>query len=397
MSVNPLSKVLRFTVCILFIYTLVAIPTSASDSKANGPALASPKSSTIPFNVDFAASSGSSIIVEHDGKRYEIDTATKTVRELPIGSSSSLETRQQSDPQNNATAAGQSQSAPAQTDTYYLPGDDRLLTLPSGLRITKGAVWVNFTHRFPISPAFSGTALGHTLLGMDDFGLPSFGFQFGVTNRLSLAIYRSPSLIGRPIEMRAALRMLDEHDGQPFNATFRFSVDGQNDFERNFTTNFELITSRSITRHAQLTLVPTVSIHNRPALNLFNFIQKPPLEQPCSQALASGVPASMHVKPCVNTMSLGVGLSVDIRPTVALIAEVEPMLANAHDIGAHRPPFGFAIQKKILRHSFTFGFTTAPGTTVSQRSQTRAIFNRDPTADRGKGLSVGFNLSRELR
>ena len=396
MHVRPLSNNLRFTATILLIFLTAIVSAAANDSKTNGPTPTPPKTASIPFNVDFAASSGNSIIVEHDGKRYEIDTAAKTVRELPIGSSSSSETRQ-SDQQNNAAAAGQSQTAPVQADKYFLPGDDRLLTLPSGQRITKGAVWVNFTHRFPLSPAFSGTALGSTLLGMDDFGIPSFGFQFGVTNRLSLAIYRSPSLIGRPIEMRAALRFLDEHDGQPFNATFRFSIDGQNDFQRNFTTNFELIASRSITRHAQLTLVPTVSIHNRPALNLFNVIQRPPLEQPCSQALASGVPASMHVKPCVNTMSLGVGLSVDIRPTVALIAEVEPMLANAHDIGAHRPPFGFGIQKKILRHSFTFGFTTAPGTTVSQRSQTRAIFNRDPTADRGKGLSVGFNLSRELR
>lgn len=397
MFAKSLSNSLRFAAITSLILTLAVTSAVADDSKPSDTPPAPPKVTAIPFIVDFAASSGNSIIVEHDGKRYEIDTASKAVRELPAASSSSSATRQEMAPQNNATASGPSQTAPAQSDRYFLPGDDRLLTIPSGLRIRKGAMWVNFTHRFPLSPAFSGKALGHTLLGMDDFGIPSFGFTYGVTDRLSLSIYRSPSLIGRPIEMRAALRMLDERDGQPFNATFRFSVDGQNDFQRNFTTNFEWIVSRSITRHAQLTLVPTVSIHNRPTLNLFNVIQEPPLEQPCSQALASGVPASMNVKPCVNTMSLGVGLSVDIRPTVTLIAEVEPMLANARDIGAHRPPFGFAIQKKILRHSFTFGFTTAPGTTVSQRSQTRAIFNRDPRADRGTGLSVGFNLSRELR
>ena len=91
-------------------------------------------------------------------------------------------------------------------------------------------------------------------------------------------------------------------------------------------------------------------------------------------------------EPGVDAFSLGVGVSVDIRPTVALIAEVIPTVVGGTDLGIHRPPFSFAIQKKLYRHAFTFGFTTSPGTTVSQRAGTSATFLDDPGADKPGGL-----------
>jgi len=368
----------------------------ASDNTGSAPA-PKPAAAPIPFRVDFGDGANTTVVIEQNGKRYELDTVARTVRELPE-MSSSKDVQVSQDQTTSAQAQPGTQTPPQDApDEYYRPGDDRLLTIPSGQRIGRHAVWVNFQHRFPYSVPFNSPALGHTLLGLDDFALPSFGFQYGVTSRLSVGVYRSPSLLGRPIEFRAAYRFLDEHDHQPFNATFRFSVDGQNSFTRNYTTNFELIASKSITNKALFVLVPTVSIHNRPALGLFNTIRTAPFEQPCDQALGTGVPVGMQVKPCADTFSLGIGLSVDIRPTVALIAEVTPTLVNARELGTHRPPFGFAIQKKIWRHSFTFGFTTAPGTTVAQRSQTRSIYFRDPSADKFSGLMIGFNLSRQLR
>jgi hypothetical protein len=44
-----------------------------------------------------------------------------------------------------------------------------------------------------------------------------------------------------------------------------------------------------------------------------------------------------------------VGVAVDIRPTVVLIAEVIPTVAGGPELGVHRPPFSFAIQKKLYR------------------------------------------------
>ena len=78
------------------------------------------------------------------------------------------------------------------------------------------------------------------------------------------------------------------------------------------------------------------------------------------------------------------------------MAEVIPTLVNGGDLGIHRPAYSFGIQKKIFRHAFTFGFSNSPGTTVSQRSATRATLLGDPTADTPGGLFIGFDLTRQV-
>jgi mono/diheme cytochrome c family protein len=277
---------------------------------------------------------------------------------------------------------GQTTTAQAAEGTQpkvYTPGDDFLLSLPTGRRLDRHGFYVNFTHRFVYTPAFSGPALGGSLSGFDDFSISSFGFRYGVTDKLSVSIYRSPTFIARPIQLMAAYNFMDEHDGYPLNAVVRVSIEGENNFSRNFTENIEGILSRSISSRAQLYLVPTLSLGNR---ELF---------QP-SSFFSSAIPNL----PGVNTFSLGVGGAIDIRPTVALLAEVIPTLANGDALGIHRPAFGFAIQKKIWRHAFTFGFTTSPGTTVSQRAGTRAQFLGQPNADTPAGLCIGFDLMRQI-
>ncbi|HLW78948.1 MAG TPA: DUF5777 family beta-barrel protein [Terriglobia bacterium] len=261
----------------------------------------------------------------------------------------------------------------------YEAGDDSLMSLPTGRRLARHGFYVNFAHRFPYDPAFSGTARGGTLLGLDGFAVPSFGFRYGVTDKFSVSIWRSPSIIGRPIQLMAAYNLLDEHDGSPFNMAMRVSLEGQNDLQKNFTENFEEIISRSLTSHAQIYFVPTISFNDRPLAQTFG-------------NEASDIPDF----PGTTAVSLGTGLSVDIRPTVALVAEVIPTVIGGRELGIHRPAYSFGIQKKIWRHSFTFGFTTSPGTTVSQRAGTRASFLGDPTADKPSGLVIGFDLTRQI-
>ena len=282
-------------------------------------------------------------------------------------------------PQNKPGQTTAPQAAESTQPRVYTPGDDFLLSLPTGRRLERHGFYVNFTHRFIYTPAFSGPALGGSLSGFDDFSISSFGFRYGVTDKLSVSIYRSPTFIARPIQLMAAYNFIDEHDGYPLNASVRLSIQGENNFSRNFTENIEGIVSRSIGDRAQLYLVPTVSLGNR---QLF---------QP-SSFFSSAIPNL----PGVNTFSLGVGGALDIRPTVALVAEVIPTLANGDALGIHRPAFGFAIQKKIWRHAFTFGFTTSPGTTVAQRAGTRAQFLGQPNADTPAGLCIGFDLMRQI-
>jgi len=261
----------------------------------------------------------------------------------------------------------------------YTPADDYLFSLPTGRQLDRHGFYLNFTHRFVYTPAFSGTGGGDTLAGLDDFSISSFGLRYGVTDKLSVSAYRSPSLIGRPIELGIAYHFSDEHEGNPLNAVVRFSVDGQNDFDKNFTTNLEMILSRSVTRRAQLYLVPTLSLQDR------ELITKP-------GSLASSPPNL----PGFNTFSLGVGGALDIRPTVALVTEVFPTLVNGPELGIHRPAYAFGIQKRVLHHAFTLGFSNSPGTVVSQRAGTRATFLGEPSADTPSGLFIGFDLMRQI-
>jgi mono/diheme cytochrome c family protein len=279
-------------------------------------------------------------------------------------------------------APGKSTSGTQEVATkpgVYQPGDDVLMSLPTGRPVDEHGVYVNFSHRFPYDSAVSGTSRGSELFGLDNLGLASFGVRYGVTDKLSVDVMRSPTFIGRPIQLMAAYNLLDEHHGDPLNFAVRVSIEGQDNFKKNYTENIEAIFSRSLTSHAQFYAVPTVSFNDRRLV--------------AASGLASD---DIPDLPGVNAFSIGFGLAVDIRPTVALVGEIIPTLVNAGELGIHRPAYSFGVQKKIYRHAFTIGLTNSPGTTVSQRAGTRATFLGEPNADTPAGLFFGFDLTRQI-
>lgn len=283
---------------------------------------------------------------------------------------------------NSAKKPGQEtsqQEARKSARKIYTPGDDVLFSLPTGRPTDRHGLYVNFAHRFPYFAAFSDQASGGALGGLDSSALPSFGFRYGVTDRLSLSIYREPSLIARPIQFLSVYNLMEEGKGSPLNMAIGLAIQGQNNFSRNFTESLEGIFSRSISSRAQLYLVPTLSINNRRLQQVPTFFS-----------------SDIHNLPGHNTFSLGVGGALDIRPTVALVAEVIPTLANGRPLGILRPAYSFGIQKKIWRHAFTFGFTNSPSTMVSERAATRSSFLGQPNADTFGGLFVGFDLTRQV-
>jgi len=367
---------------------------------ASGQASPSANALSAPdLGISFVEGSSSQVIVERDGKKYVVDLASHEIRpaDATVQLVSASSTQTVAEPAQAATGQSPPEKSTKSKSKVYKAGDDLLFNVPSGRRVDRHSLTVNFTHRFPYEAAFTGPGRGATLLGLDDFAIPSLGFRYGVTSKLSVFAYRSPSIIGRPIELMAAYNFLDENDGKPLNAAVRFSVDGQNDFSNNFAENFELILSRSVTRRAQLYAVPTYTIHQRPLIsNPGAAIADSMPNEPCSAPRAVGIAASFNARPCANTFSLAAAIAVDIRPTVALIAEVTPTLVNGRDLAIHRPEYAFGIQKKIWRHAFTFGFSNGPGSVVSQRGGTRATFLQNSTADKPGGLFVGFDLTRQL-
>ena len=347
------------------------------------------------LGISFVSDAPSAIVIERDGKKYRVDTVSHEIKELPPGEPSSSGVPAKQVATNHPPAVPPVTTANEKQRSVYKPGDDLVFSVPTGRAIDRHGFYLNFTHRFPYESAFTGQARGGTLFGLDDFAIPSFGLRYGITSKLSVLAFRSPSIIGRPIELMAAYNFLDEHRGNPLNAAVRFSIDGQNDFAKNFAENFELIVSRSLGHRAQLYAVPTLSLHTRPLLGAADVVSAPP-NQSCNATILPPQDSSIGVRPCANTFSIGAALAVDIRPTVALVAEAIPTLMNGDGLGIHRPSYAFGIQKKIWRHAFTFGFTNGPSTIVSQRGATRATFLGDPAADKPGGLFVGFDLTRQI-
>ncbi len=325
--------------------------------------LTEPAGQALKPPVTFVEGSDAEAIVELNGKRFLINTRDKTLKALDSAPAAE---------QKVAAAAPVAEKRPERPDVYR-PVDVRLINLPTAMPMPKGSLWTDFTHRFP----FSDPTKSEELFGLDSLALPSFGFAYGLTDHLQIGAYRSPGDVGRPIMIYAGASLMDEQKGHPFSLMGRVGLEGRDNFQRNFTTSFELTLARSITRHAQIYLVPTVSVGDR--------------------RLDSDLTKNL---PGETAAALGIGGAFNLRPSVALMAEANYRLNEAArysnaGLGIHRPVFGFGIQKASAsrRHAFSLVFTNGPGTTFSQRSMTRGLLFSD---DGFQGLTIGFNLSRRL-
>ena len=338
------------------------------DLRRNFPALFNLPEVTQSIPVSFVSGSDSQAIVEMDGKRFLIDTKTRRVTEVRENKEGVVTTKPVP---ATATEKAAAATAAPENPHVYQPGDVRLISLPTAKPIEKGALIGDFTHRFPYGE-YDVTNLGG-LIGLDGFAIPSFGFTYGLTDRIHVGAYRSPHAVGAPILVYAGASLLDENKGHPITAMARIGLEGRDNFQRNFTTSLELTVARSVTSKAQLYLVPTISFSNRP----FG-------------------PSELNL-PHANTFALGAGGALRIRPTVSLLAEANWRVNEAGKFNSTAPAFGFGIEKVTIskRHAFSLVFSNGVGTTFAQRSATRRSLVR--SADESiQGLTIGFNISRRI-
>lgn len=335
---------------------------------------------------------------EEDGVRDPVgnDAKEKTARELPgnlalnpalgreiAAAAQDVAARSQQEAaaaQAKEKVPGEKTKAVAQAEDkkkskVYRQADVRLINLPTPIPIPKGSLWNDYTHRWPNGDTTSAS----TLYGLDSRAIPSFGFLYGVTDRIHVGAYRSPGDLGRPIQLFAGLGVLNESKGHPLSMMARVGIEGRDNFKRNFATSVELSFARSITKYAQLYATPTVTFGDRP----YNV-------------------ESTQNAPGETAYAMGLGGTVMIRPSVALLMEANYRLnekARYIDAdtgnGIRRPVVGFGVQKigASKRHVYTLSFTNGGGTTMSQRSMTRGLQGQDDTL---RGLTVGFNLTRRI-
>ena len=320
--------------------------------------------------LEFVNGSRSQIVLERDGKRYLVDVQSQTIREFVPAEIASAQTPTAPAQTAPTPAAAAQPEAKKDSDTYYTE-DIVLWNLPTAHHLGKKALMIDFTHRFN-SEAFEPGGISN-LLGLDSFSYSSLGLTYGITDRIFAGIYRTPTTLGRIIQLSAGVQLSRENLGHPFSSTFRVGVEGTDHFRNKYITSLEIAVARSIKNRAQIYFSPTVSFKNRNLQVIgFDVFNPTPVEGD-------------------NTVAVGAGISVDIRPTVAIVGEA--IYRVSERLGEHRPSFMLGIQKKLYRHSFTLGFSNSPGTTLSTRSGTRGAFGLDDTFG---GLTIGFNLSRRL-
>ncbi len=258
-------------------------------------------SSNTQQSPTFVKGSESEAVVEIGGKRYTVDLKTRSVIEVAenMGKASSNITS------TEVAKAKERIDSP----NVYQQGDVRLVNLPTGKRIEKGALYIDVTHRLP--PEHNPSNKLGSLFGLDNGALPAFGAAYGITDRVHVGIMRGGDDLGQPILLYAGASLLDENKGHPFSVMTRIGIEGRENFRHDFTTTLEASIARSITSRAQLYFVPAVSFRNREI---------------------SG-PAD-HFASTVTTFAMGVGGIINLTPTVGLMGEANWRVNQSGRLGS---------------------------------------------------------------
>jgi plastocyanin len=338
------------------------------------------------ITVTFDENAPGVAIVEVGGERVRIDTATKTWRteEQPKPPAAV--------PSQSSVAKGE-QSKQPESELY----DYRLVNVPTPKRVLRHSLNLYFTHRFsePVRPV---NRSGRDLLGLDSFAVSSLGLFYGVTDKLYVSAYRSPICqrgLCRTIEIGLGYHWLDENNHSPLALSTYASIEGDDNFSRNYTYNLQMMLARSVTKYVHLIFSPAVHLNangqRRFDPRATDFFPPAPIADTFRQPKHAG--------------SFGFGVNARISPSVSLLFEYTPRVG--FKLGRVEPIFdptfsrvigfrtdseaeiGFGVQKDIGRHTFSLTFSNTQTTTTSRYNSSNLVL--PPSR-----FIIGFNLYRRF-
>ena len=338
-------------------------------------------------NVTFDEQAPGVAIVEVNGERLRVDTTTKTWTRIEVPSKSEAATAAPP-----PTATSEPHKPAHEVEAY----DYRLVNVPTPKRVVRGSLNLYFTHRFsqPIKPLKESA---RQLLGLDSFSASSLGLFYGVTNKFYVSASRSPICqrgLCRTIEIGAGYHWLDENAHSPVALSTYASIEGDNNFSRNFTYNLQVMMARSVTKYVHLIFSPAVHI-NANGQRRFD-PRATDFFPPASIADTFNQPK--------HTGSFGFGVNARIRPSTSLLFEYTPRVG--FKLGQVSPIFnssfrvvgfqqkseaeiGFGVQRDIGRHTFSLTFSNTQTTTTSRYNSSNLVL---PPSK----FTIGFNLYRRF-
>lgn len=359
------------------------------------PATVSAAKPSEDLKVSFDDKTAGVMYVESNGKRYRVNSVTKTV-ELdssapPIPGDPSVET-----PNAQKVAAPKDEK-----EDYYAyesgdePFDYRLVNVPTAKKVPKGTWNMNFTHRFsqPLRP-FSES--GPALLGFDSMSSSSFGIMYGITDKFYVNAYRSPlcqRALCRTIELGAGYHFTDQSEKSPLAVSAYGSIEGSDNFTNNYTYNLQLMVSRRFGKRVFIHFAPAFHINSN---GNHRFNPDPNDFTPPATAAVAAFKLPLH------TVSFGTGVSVRITPTLSAIFEaspragfklgqVQPLFDSEFNVTGFKnnsyPEIGAGFQYSVGKHSFTLTLSNTQTTTTGRYNSSNLVL-------KPKDLIIGFNLFR---
>lgn len=331
------------------------------------------------------------LYVEANGERIRVDANRKTVE--PAATVIATVPAAEATPAKVEPAVEESAYS---FDKGEEPYGARLINVPTPRSVPKGTWNLDFTHRFtqPLHPLDQS---GRNLLGLDSFGVASFGLSYGITDKLFASVYRSPLCLRglcRTIEIGVGYNFLEHDQDSPIALQGYASMEGNGNFTEEYTYNFQARLSARVGKRVYLFFSPAVHLN---ANGQRRFNPRPTDFFPQAQ-IANSFDLGTH------SASFGFGTSVMITPNVVALFEFTPRTgfklgrtlaifdSNFNVIGFRhesQPEIGFGIQRNIGKHSFALTFSNTQTTTTSRYNSSNLVL-------KPQRLILGFNLSRRF-
>ena len=333
------------------------------------------------------------IIIESNGEKLRVDTVTKKVERIgePETVASNIQT---TDKPKAAQDKDKEEDDPFTFESGDEPFDYRLVNVPTPKKVPKGSWNINFTHRFsqPINPLSESAK---ALLGFDSVSSSAFGVMYGITDKLYINAARSPLCqrgMCRVVEVGLGYHVTDQNKNSPVAFNVYSSIEGSENFTRNYTYNFQAMVSRNIANRVFFFFAPAFHVNSN---GQRRFDPKPDDYFPPSAA------ANAFRQPA-NTASFGMGTQVRITPGVSAMFEftprtgfklgrVDPIFDNNFNVIGFNtvsyPEMGIGVMYVKGKHAFTLTLSNTQTTLTSRYNSSNLVLKPHE-------LVIGFNLFR---
>lgn len=254
-----------------------------------------------------------------------------------------------------ASGTARAQASDSDDDARLRPAepDFSVINLPTTLPLPEHHGVFHLTHRFSgnlMQGTFGDQA--SNLFGLDQGAVVGLEYTFGVIRHLQATVYRTS--FDKTFQFSAKYDAIQQSDTRPLGISGIVSIEGANNFKRDYAPSLGLVVSRSIADRLALYATPIWS-HNTAAL----------------------------LGTTRDTFFVGVGARLRILNAVYAVGEVSPRVSGYKP---DDPEYGYGLEARVGGHVFMLTFTNLQGSTYAQIAR-----GGTPSS-----LYLGFNLTRKF-